>query len=113
MNQQTKQIIQAVAKGLGELAALYGDVIGRMAEAELRALWNLIQKDGREAAEALLLRKMTNEQLVAHKKLIADQAVRMASDQVKADQAAGQVGWVIIKAIVGALVGAGVGGLVA
>ena len=102
MNRQVTEIVEAVARGVAELAALYANVIARMIEAEFRALRGLIDQDKREAAEMLLLANMTNDELVAHKRFITNQAVQMASEQADADKAGRDAAWAIVKVIVGA-----------
>ena len=106
MNEQAKQIIEAVAKGMTELAALYGNVMGRMAEAEFQALWGLVQFKERRAAGILLLKAMTNDELVAHKRLITDQAVLMAADQATADKGITEFVWLVIRTLASAVAGA-------
>ena len=106
MNEQAKQIIEAVAKGMTELAALYGNVMGHMAEAEFRALWGLVQAEERRAAKVLLLKAMTNDERVVHKRLITDRAVAMAADQATADKGIAEFVWLVIRTLASAVAGA-------
>jgi len=105
----TNKIIEAVSGKIVELAALYGDVVKRLALQEVQALWQLIQADRYADADRRLLAAMTPNELVRHKRIITDEAVALAEDQAKAHEVGRAIAWAILKAIVGTAVGAGLG----
>ena len=100
------ELLEAIATEASEMAKLYADVLKRLGWEELKALWDLIKAGERRTAEAELRRWYTNDELVEEKRLLTDSAQKLADDQAKGIQIARELGWTVLKAIIGTLVGA-------